>query len=154
MQLWFDPAEVFIGGRWFLPASGETLPLEDPSTGKEIGRIARGSAEDIDNAVTAAQEALASEWGALTAAERGRILTALGRLVEVFAAVVVMILYAEMLPVAGFVIATAFAAGYLAWRLGSHPIEAVAVGIGTSVGIYVIFHLLLGLSLAKGPFGF
>ena len=79
---------------------------------------------------------------------------ALGRLVEVFAAVVVMILYAEMLPVAGFVIATAFAAGYLAWRLGSHPIEAVAVGIGTSVGIYVIFHLLLGLSLAKGPFGF
>ena len=69
MQLWFDPAEVFIGGRWFLPASGETLPLEDPSTGKEIGRIARGSAEDIDNAVTAAQEALASEWGALTAAE-------------------------------------------------------------------------------------
>lgn len=79
---------------------------------------------------------------------------ALGRLVEVFAAVVVMILYAEMLPVAGFVIATAFAAGYLAWRLGSHPIEAVAVGVGTSVGIYVIFHLVLGLSLAKGPFGF
>lgn len=79
---------------------------------------------------------------------------ALGRLVEVFAAVVVMILYAEMLPVAGFVIATAFAAGYLAWRLGSHPFEAVAVGVGTSVGIYVIFHLVLGLSLAKGPFGF
>ncbi|MBY6116735.1 tripartite tricarboxylate transporter TctB family protein [Mameliella alba] len=79
---------------------------------------------------------------------------ALGRLVEVGAAVIVMILYAEMLPVAGFVIATAFAAAYLAWRLGSSPLESVAVGVGTSVGIYVIFHLVLGLSLAKGPLGF
>ena len=79
---------------------------------------------------------------------------ALGRLVEIAAAVVVMILYAEMLPVAGFVVATAFAAAYLAWRLGSSVIEAVLVGIGTSVGIYVVFHLVLGLSLARGPWGF
>ncbi|BBU55145.1 MULTISPECIES: tripartite tricarboxylate transporter TctB family protein [Mameliella] len=79
---------------------------------------------------------------------------ALGRLVEVFASVVVLILYAEMLPVAGFVVATAFAAAYLAWRLGSAPLEAVLVGVGTSVGIYVIFHLVLGLSLARGPWGF
>ncbi len=78
----------------------------------------------------------------------------LGRLVEIAAAVVVMMLYAQMLPVAGFVLATAFAAGYLAWRLGSGLIEAVLTGIGTSVGIYVIFHLVLGLSLAKGPWGF
>lgn len=78
----------------------------------------------------------------------------LGRLVEIGAAVVVMILYAEMLPVAGFVIATFFAATYLAWRLGSGPVESVLVGFGTSVGIYVIFHLVLGLSLARGPFGF
>jgi len=79
---------------------------------------------------------------------------ALGRLAEVAAAVVVLILYSELLPVAGFVIATAFAAAYLAWRLGSSAIEAILVGVGTSVGIYVIFHLVLGLSLARGPFGF
>lgn len=79
---------------------------------------------------------------------------ALGRLVEVAAAVVVLILYAELLPVAGFVFSTAFAAGYLAWRLGSGPLELVLVGVGTSVGIYVIFHLVLGLSLARGPLGF
>lgn len=79
---------------------------------------------------------------------------ALARLAEVAAAVVVLILYAEMLPLAGFVIATAFAAAYLAWRLGSAPLEAAAVGAGTSIGIYVTFHLILGLSLAKGPLGF
>lgn len=79
---------------------------------------------------------------------------ALGRLAEIAGAVVVMILYAQALPVAGFVLATAFAAAYLAWRLGSAPLESVLTGIGTSVGIYVIFHLVLGLSLAKGPWGF
>lgn len=78
----------------------------------------------------------------------------LPRLVELMAAVVVLILYAQFLPEAGFVIATALAAGYLAWRLGSAPLEAAAVGVGTSVGIYVIFHLVLGLSLARGPLGF
>ena len=78
----------------------------------------------------------------------------LGRFVEIFAAVVVMVLYAELLPVAGFVFSTAFAAAYLSWRLGSSIIGALATGVGASVGIYVIFHLVLGLSLARGPFGF
>lgn len=77
-----------------------------------------------------------------------------GRFVEIMAAVVVMVLYAELLPVAGFVIATAFAAAYLTWRLGSGLVATLATGIGTSVGIYVIFHLVLGLSLARGPLGF
>lgn len=79
---------------------------------------------------------------------------ALGNFVEIVAAVVVMALYANLLPEIGFVIATAFAATYLGWRLGSGPVGAVLTGIGTSVGIYTVFHLILGLSLARGPFGF
>jgi len=82
MQLWFDSAEVFIGGRWYLPESGQTLPIENPSTGAEIGRIARGGAADIDTAVTAARDALAGEWGGMTAAERGRVLMRLSWLVS------------------------------------------------------------------------
>lgn len=81
MQLWFDSAEVFIGGRWYLPESGQTLPLENPSTGEEIGRIARGGPADIDAAVTAARDALNGEWGAMTAAERGRVMMRLSWLV-------------------------------------------------------------------------
>jgi aldehyde dehydrogenase (NAD+) len=82
MQLWFDSAEVFIGGRWHLPASGQTLPVENPSTGKEICRIARGGPADIDAAVSAAKDALAGEWGARTAAERGRVMMRLSWLVS------------------------------------------------------------------------
>ena len=78
----------------------------------------------------------------------------LARLAEIAAAVVVMILYAELLPEIGFVIATFFAAAYLTWRLGSGLLASLATGLGTSLGIYVIFHLVLGLSLARGPLGF
>ena len=78
----------------------------------------------------------------------------LGRLVEILAAVVVMILYAEFLPIAGFVTATAVASAYLTWRLGSPVLSSLLIGVLTSVGIYVIFHLALGLSLARGPLGF
>jgi len=79
---------------------------------------------------------------------------ALGRIVEIGAAVVVMILYAEFLPDLGFVFATALASAYLSWRLGSPVLQSVLIGIGISISIYVVFHLLFGLSLARGPFGF
>ncbi len=76
---WFDPAEMLTGGAW-RPAS-ETLPIEDPSTGSEIGALARGTAADIDAAVAAAEAARASGWGRMTAAERGRLLSRIGRMV-------------------------------------------------------------------------
>ena len=78
----------------------------------------------------------------------------LARLAEIAAAAVVMILYAQFLPEAGFVIATALASAYLTWRLGTPPVQSLIVGIAIAVGIYVIFHMVLGLSLARGPLGF
>ena len=75
-------------------------------------------------------------------------------LFEIAMAAAVMLLYAWMLPELGFLIATVFATAYLTWRLGTTPLMSLVVGVLTSVGIYVVFHLILGLSLAKGPLGF
>ncbi|UWQ28951.1 aldehyde dehydrogenase family protein [Leisingera sp. M523] len=80
--LWFDPALCLIGGAWLPAASGGTLPLVNPSDGSEICRIPRGGAADIEAAVQAADAALEGEWGAMTALERGRILTGIGQLVQ------------------------------------------------------------------------
>lgn len=80
-DLWFDASKCFIGGEWVDPVAKETLPLENPSDGTEIARIARGESSDVDAAVSAAQTALAGEWGRKTAVERGRILTRIGQLV-------------------------------------------------------------------------
>jgi putative tricarboxylic transport membrane protein len=55
---------------------------------------------------------------------------------------------------AGFVVSTAFAAAALSWRLGSKPVSALIAGIVIAVAIYVIFNHILGLSLARGPWGF
>ena len=76
MKLPAQADQVFIGGEW--RAAEDTLPLENPSTGEEIGGIAAGSAADVDAAVDAAEAALAGEWGRQTAVERGRILAAIG----------------------------------------------------------------------------
>ncbi len=75
-------------------------------------------------------------------------------LIEIFFAAAVMLLYAWVLSEIGFVIATIFATAYLTWRLGSKPLGALITGVATSAGIYVVFHLILGLSLARGPLGF
>jgi aldehyde dehydrogenase (NAD+) len=75
----FDPRHLLVGGQWRAAAGGRTLPLENPSDGSPLGEIARGSPADVDAAVAAAQAALDGEWGRLTAAERGRLLAAMGR---------------------------------------------------------------------------
>ncbi|ASM73920.1 MULTISPECIES: aldehyde dehydrogenase family protein [Roseobacteraceae] len=78
-SLWFDPTEILIGGTWQPCASGQTIALTNPSDGSELAHIARGTSDDIDAAVTAAQAALDGEWGRMTALERGRLLTEIGR---------------------------------------------------------------------------
>lgn len=78
----FDTSQCLIGGRWIGAGGGRTLAVEDPSTGQEFARIARGGASEIEAAVAAAREALDGPWGRMTAAERGRLLGKIGRAVE------------------------------------------------------------------------
>jgi aldehyde dehydrogenase (NAD+) len=73
------PSSNLIGGAWV--ASSDRLVLHDPSTGEALTTIARGGSEAIDAAIGAAHAAREGEWGRMTALERGRLLTRLGRLV-------------------------------------------------------------------------
>ena len=73
---------------------------------------------------------------------------------ELLMAVAVMGLYAWLLPELGFLIATALATAYLTWRLGTGPLASVIFGTCAAVGIYIVFKIILGLSLAEGPWGF
>ncbi|QFT82000.1 Tripartite tricarboxylate transporter TctB family protein [Roseovarius sp. THAF27] len=72
---------------------------------------------------------------------------------EIVFAGAVMLLYGWALPELGFLISTIFATAYLTWRLGTHPLWSLVVGVLTSVGIYIVFKLILGLSLASGLLG-
>lgn len=79
---------------------------------------------------------------------------AASRLYEIALAAAVMVAYALLLPELGFLITTALAATYLTWRLGTAPLSAIVTGVLTSVGIFIVFRVILGLSLARGPLGF
>jgi len=71
----------FIGGEWVEPLSGERFESIDPSTGVSIGRVAQGSAADVDAAVRAARAAYPA-WAALSGHARARHLYALARTVQ------------------------------------------------------------------------
>ena len=72
-------AHHLIGGAWVQAAA--TVPVTDPSDNSPLTTIGRGTAADIDRAVAAAQTARDGTWGALTALERGRLLTRIGQAV-------------------------------------------------------------------------
>lgn len=79
---WFDTDKVLVGGAWRTATGRGTLEVRNPSDGSTLCEIARGTAEDIDNAVAAAHTARTGEWGKLTAAERGRLLLKLAQLIR------------------------------------------------------------------------
>jgi aldehyde dehydrogenase (NAD+) len=74
---------VFINNAWRPSLSGKTIPMAAPATGQVFAAIAAGSAADIDAAVQAARHAYEEgPWSRLSATERGRLLSRLGRLIE------------------------------------------------------------------------
>jgi len=74
---------VFIDNCWRPAVSGRTLPMIAPAEGVAFAAIAAGGKEDVDAAVAAARHAFEEgAWGRLSATERGRLLTKLGRLIE------------------------------------------------------------------------
>jgi aldehyde dehydrogenase (NAD+) len=67
----------FIGGRFRVDEKTSFLQEFDPRTGTESYRIKRGSAEDVEQAVANAQQAL-SAWRGKRPLDRGRILIRIG----------------------------------------------------------------------------
>ena len=63
----------FVNGGYVPPVSGEHFSSIDPSTGQTFAEVARGNAEDVDQAVQAARQAFKS-WRSVEPSDRGRIL--------------------------------------------------------------------------------
>ncbi|MFK7962559.1 MAG: aldehyde dehydrogenase family protein [Burkholderiaceae bacterium] len=77
--LWFDPAQILIGGEWSAPAKAQTLPVINPSDGQEMASIVRGTRDQIDAAVRAANTAFEGDWSRMPGAERGRVIYRIGQ---------------------------------------------------------------------------
>ena len=71
----------YIGGRAVAAASGKTLKVEDPSTGRAIAEVQHSGRADVDAAVKAAAAAFPA-WSARTPGERSLALLKLADAVE------------------------------------------------------------------------
>jgi succinate-semialdehyde dehydrogenase / glutarate-semialdehyde dehydrogenase len=67
------PNQLFIGGEWRDAGGGETLAVEDPSTGETIAEVADTTPQDATAALDAAV-AVQEEWASHPPRERGEIL--------------------------------------------------------------------------------
>jgi len=74
--------QLYIDGQFTDASSGEWFDSYNPYTGDVWGQIAKGTAADVDRAVTAAHTAFTSgAWPQLTASQRGALLRRLGDLI-------------------------------------------------------------------------
>ena len=65
------PTQLFIGGEWRDASGGDTLDVEDPSTGETLTSVADATPEDAKAALDAAC-AVQEEWAAAPAARARR----------------------------------------------------------------------------------
>ena len=74
---------LFVNNEWVSSTHGATLIVEDPSTGREVGRIADASDADVDRAVAAARVAFDDgRWSDLPPKVRERTINKLADLIE------------------------------------------------------------------------
>ncbi len=73
--------QLFIDGKWAQPAEGKTLPVLNPATGKEIGRVAHAGRPDLDRALEAAKKGF-EVWRDMVPAERAKIMRKAAALVR------------------------------------------------------------------------
>ena len=73
----------FIGGKWIAGSSGDSFSVIDPSNAEVLTQIPAGTAEDIDNAIQAANTALNDPmWRDMPPANRERMMHRFADLIE------------------------------------------------------------------------
>jgi len=73
--------QLYIDGKWQQPAAGKSLPVVNPATGKEIGRVAHAGRPDLDLALAAAQKGF-EVWRDMVPAARAQIMRKAAALVR------------------------------------------------------------------------
>ncbi|HTH97005.1 MAG TPA: NAD-dependent succinate-semialdehyde dehydrogenase [Stellaceae bacterium] len=81
MSTGYLDTDLFIAGRWRKAGDGASLAVLNPATGEEIGRLAKATHADLDEALDAAAKAFKS-WSAVSAFERSKLMRKAGDLLR------------------------------------------------------------------------
>jgi len=111
----YPNTQLLIDGQWQDAADGRTLPVFNPATGAEIGRVAHAGIADLDRALAAAQKGFEA-WRDVPAIERGRIMRrAAGLMRERAEAIAAVLTQENGKPLAEAKIETLAAADIIEW---------------------------------------
>jgi succinate-semialdehyde dehydrogenase/glutarate-semialdehyde dehydrogenase len=69
----FPNTQLYIDGAWCAAASGRTLPVMNPATGKQIGTLSHADKADLDRALEAADKGF-NVWRRISAFERYKMM--------------------------------------------------------------------------------
>ena len=73
---------LFIGGDFVEPRSGEHFDTISPSTEEKLSTVAEAGEADVDAAVSAARRAYEGTWSTMPAADRGKYLFRVARIIQ------------------------------------------------------------------------
>ncbi|MEI7541113.1 MAG: aldehyde dehydrogenase family protein [Actinomycetes bacterium] len=73
---------LFINGKFVPAKGGKSFPTINPANEELLAKIALGSDSDVDNAVAAARNAYSKVWSKMPAAERGKYLFRIARILQ------------------------------------------------------------------------
>jgi succinate-semialdehyde dehydrogenase/glutarate-semialdehyde dehydrogenase len=90
----YPNTQLFINGQWQDAADGRTLPVFNPASGKEIGRVAQAGKADLDKALEAAQKGFET-WRDMPPADRAKIMRKAAGLIRERAAEIAPLLTQE-----------------------------------------------------------
>lgn len=74
--------ELFIEGKWQKPTEGKYFKTLNPASEEPLSEIANASAKDVDKAVQAARKAYEKYWKKMPAAERGKYVFRIARMMQ------------------------------------------------------------------------
>jgi aldehyde dehydrogenase (NAD+) len=77
-----DNYGLYIDGSFVAAKRGGTRETINPATGKVLSTVAEAGSEDVDTAVAAARRAYDKTWSRMAAAERGKYLYRLARIIQ------------------------------------------------------------------------
>jgi len=73
MQTIYPDTQLFIAGNWVDGTGGRTIPVFNPATDAQVGRVAYATPEDLDRVLASAEEGF-QVWRRVPAVERAAIL--------------------------------------------------------------------------------
>ena len=74
--------DLFIGGEFVAPEDGRYFETINPATEQTLSSIALASAADVDKAVRAARKAYNGPWSKMSAADRGKYIFRIARILQ------------------------------------------------------------------------